>query len=109
MWTTTRIITALLASAGAAAAFLLAPIASADPGDDSTLPSCTNVGSGSEFTGTETTECASPGNVQINAAAPEPDYPYPWDDEFYGPALIMGGGDYGPHGGGGGGGGGGHR
>ena len=47
--------------------------------------------------------------MQINAAAPEPDYPYPWDDEFYGPALIMGGGDYGPHGGGGGGGGGGHR
>jgi hypothetical protein len=24
---------------------------------------------------------------------------YPWDDEFYGPALIIGGGD-GPHGGG---------
>ena len=56
MRTTTRIITPLLASAGAAAAFLLAPVASADPGDDSTLPSCTNVGSGSEFTGTETTE-----------------------------------------------------
>ena len=25
-------------------------------------------------------------------------YPYPWDDEFYGPALIIGGGD-GYHGG----------
>ena len=53
-----------------------------------------------------TTECATPGNVQIAATAPEPDYPYPWDDEFYGPALIMGPNE-GPHGGGGGGGG--HR
>jgi hypothetical protein len=31
-------------------------------------------------------------------------YPYPWDDEFYGPALIVGGGDWGYHGMGGGGG-----
>jgi hypothetical protein len=36
-------------------------------------------------------------------AAPDvPAYPYPWDDEFYGPALIMAGG-FGTHGGGGGG------
>ena len=28
----------------------------------------------------------------------------PWDDEFYGPALIMGGGAWGTHGMGGGGG-----
>ena len=32
-----------------------------------------------------------------------PHYPYPWDDEFYGPALIMGGGAWGNHGMGGGG------
>jgi hypothetical protein len=101
----------LMAAAGAVAAVLLAPVASADPSDNSTLPTCTDVG-GSELTGTATTECSTPGNVQLNATPPvEPDYPYPWDDEFYGPALIIGGG--GPaHGGpahGGGGGGGGHR
>jgi hypothetical protein len=50
--------------------------------------------------GAGTTECATPGNVQIDATPPEPDYVYPWDDEFYGSALIMGGGE-GPHGGGG--------
>jgi hypothetical protein len=42
--------------------------------------------------GAGTTECATPGNVQLNATPPEPDYPYPWDDEFWGPALIIGGG-----------------
>jgi hypothetical protein len=39
-----------------------------------------------------TTECATPGNVQINATSTEPTYLYPWDDEFYGPALTIGGG-----------------
>jgi hypothetical protein len=38
-----------------------------------------------------TTECATPGNVQIDATPSEPTYLYPWDDEFYGPALIIGG------------------
>ena len=104
----------LIASAGAAASVLLAPVASADPDEVSNLPTCTTTGDGSTATGTTTTECATPGNVQINAAAPDPVYAYPWDDEFYGPALIIGGGNDGPRGGGGGGGhggggGGGHR
>lgn len=93
--------------AGAASAILTAPIAAADD-DTSTLPNCTTVG-GDQDVGTATTECETPGNVQLNATAPDvPAYPYPWDDEFYGPALIIapGGGGYGPHGGGGGGGGG---
>jgi hypothetical protein len=42
-----------------------------------------------------------PGQRPAKRHLPEPDYVYPWDDEFYGPALIMGGGDFGPHGGGG--------
>ena len=42
--------------------------------------------------GAGTTECATPGNVQLNATPPDPTYLYPWDDEFYGPALIIGGG-----------------
>lgn len=96
---------AAIALTAAASAIATAPVAAADP--DSTLPQCTSVG-GDQSVGTATTECATPGNVQLNATAPdEPVYPYPWDDEFYGPALIIGGGDWGPHGTGGGGGG--HR
>ena len=82
---------ALIVVAGAAAAILSAPVALADPGDSATLPSCTDVG-GPTAMGAGTTECATPGNVQLDATPPEPDYPYPWDDEFYGPALIIGGG-----------------
>lgn len=57
--------------------------------------SCTQV-SGSAVIGGDTTECQSPGNVQLNATPEVPDYPYPWADEFYGPALVIGGGGYGP-------------
>jgi hypothetical protein len=80
---------------------IAAPTAGAQTG--STLPQCTNTG-GAVAIGGSTTECATPGNVSINATPAEPTYLYPWDDEFYGPALIMGGGGY-YHGGGGGGGG----
>jgi hypothetical protein len=90
-----RYFTPMVIAAGAAAALLIAPAAVAD----TTLPTCTSVGGVTDM-GAGTTECATPGNVQLNATPPEPDYVYPWDDEFYGPALIMGGGDYGPHGGG---------
>ena len=88
MRTSLRYVTPVLAAAGAASAILAAPTAAADP-TDPTLPQCTSVG-GDETVGTATTECATPGNVQINATAPDvPAYPYPWDDEFYGSALIM--------------------
>src|SRR5258707_5397981 len=90
-----RYFTPMVVAAGAAAAILIAPAAVAD-----TTPTCTSVGGVTDM-GAGTTECATPGNVQINATPPEPDYVYPWDDEFYGSALIMGGGGYGPHGGGG--------
>lgn len=82
----------LIVAAGAAAAILSAPAALADPGDSSALPDCTSVGGVTDM-GAGTTECATPGNVQLNATPPETDYPYPWDDEFWGPALIIGGGD----------------
>lgn len=94
---TLRYFTPLIAAAGAAA-FVAAPAAFAD----TTLPSCTDTG-GAAALGGSTTECASPGNVQINATPAEPTYMYPWDDEFYGPALIIGGfggGGGGGHGGG---------
>jgi hypothetical protein len=82
--------TPLIVAAGAAAAILSAPVALAEPDDSSTLPNCTSVGGVTDM-GAGTTECATPGNVQLNATPPEPVYPYPWDDEFYGPALIIGG------------------
>jgi hypothetical protein len=81
----------LIAAAGAAAAILFAPAAVAQPDDSSSLPSCTDTG-GAEALGGSTTECATPGNIQIDATPAEPTYVYPWDDEFYGPALIIGGG-----------------
>ena len=83
--------TPLIVAAGAAAAILSAPAAVAQPDDSSTLPDCTSVGGVTDM-GAGTTECATPGNVQLNATPPETDYPYPWDDEFWGPALIIGGG-----------------
>jgi hypothetical protein len=92
-----RYLTPLIAAADAATAILTSPAAVAQPGDSSTLPSCTDTG-GAQALGGSTTECATPGNVQIDTTPSEPTYGYPWDDEFYGPALIIGGG-----GGGGGG------
>jgi hypothetical protein len=91
-----RYLTPLIAAAGAAAAFGAAPAAIAD----TTLPSCTDTG-GAQALGGSTTECETPGNVQINATPAEPTYVYPWDDEFYGSALVIGGFGGGGHGGGG--------
>ncbi|RDH75005.1 hypothetical protein DVS77_29180 [Mycolicibacterium moriokaense] len=100
MRTPQRLAISVLCAAGAAAAIAAAPIAAADPN----LPNCESVGGDDQSVGTETTECSTPGNVQLNATAPDvPVYPYPWDDEFYGPAMIIGGGAWGNHGMGGGG------
>ncbi|GAB7068396.1 hypothetical protein H7J06_30855 [Mycobacterium hodleri] len=88
----TRYLIGLIASAGAAAAVVVAPAASADPTEVSNPPACTSTGQVGE-TGTSTTECQTPGNVEISAAAPDvPTWSYPWDDDFYGPALVIGGG-----------------
>ena len=88
-----------LIAAGVAAGICGAPLAAAD-----TQPNC-EVVAGSATVGDQTTECSTPGNVQLNASPEITDYPYPWGDEFYGPAMIVGGGGYGGggHGGGGGG------
>lgn len=97
MRTTLHRLTPLIAAAGIAGALAAAPIASAQPANP-TLPQCTDTG-GAQAIGGTTTECVTPGNVSINATPAEPTYLYPWDDEFYGPALIIGGGGF--HGGGG--------
>ena len=55
------------AGAGLAAALCAAPLASAEPGaDNPLLPGCEVTG-GSSILGGQTTDCASPGNVQIDA------------------------------------------
>lgn len=84
--------------AGICIATLAAPVAVAQTG--STLPQCTDTG-GAEAIGGSTTECATPGNVSIDATPAQTQFLYPWSDEFYGPALMMGG-DEGYRGGGGG-------
>ncbi len=89
----TRYLIGVIASAGVAAAVVVAPVASADPTEVSNQPACTTAGGGGT-TGTGITQCQTPGNVEITATAPDvPTYLYPWDDEFYGPALIIGRGD----------------
>jgi hypothetical protein len=88
----TRFLLGVIAVAGAATAIVVAPAASADPTEISNQPACTSVPGGGS-TGTGITQCQTPGNVQISAEAPDvPAYVYPWDDEFYGPALIIGNG-----------------
>jgi hypothetical protein len=88
----TRYLIGVIASTGAAAAVIVAPVASADPTEVANPPACRSTGGGGT-TGTALTQCQTPGNVQISAEAPDvPTYLYPWDDEFYGPALIIGGG-----------------
>ena len=52
----------LAAAAGVAAALAAAPTAAANP----LLPGCESMG-GSAVIGGQTTDCASPGNVQIDA------------------------------------------
>ena len=83
-------LTPLTAAAGAAATMIYAPAAVGQPDDSSPLPACTDTGGGDSLGGS-TTECATPGNVQIDATPPAQTYMNPWDDEFYGPALIFGG------------------
>jgi hypothetical protein len=94
---TLRYLTPLIAAAGFAS-LAAAPIVSAQT--NPTLPSCVGTG-GAVAEGGSTTECATPGNVEINSTPSEPMDAYPWDDAFYGPALIfgVGGNGGGGHGG----------
>lgn len=62
MQSTRQSLTLLAAGVGMAAALATAPLAVAD----SQLPSCETTG-GSSVLGGQTTDCASPGNVQIDA------------------------------------------
>jgi hypothetical protein len=70
-----RSISALVGAGAAAAAIAVAPAASAAP----TGQTCTYVGSG-------TTQCQSPGNVQINS---DHQVTYPYQFPFYGNVLLF--------------------
>jgi hypothetical protein len=73
----------LLAAAGAAAAVAAAPLALADPPANPLLPQCVDTG-GSAVIGGQTTECATPGNTQIDATPEVPEYGmFPWDDDYF--------------------------
>ena len=77
-----RSLASAFVAAAAAAAMAFAPAAAA-------APHCVDVGP-------TTTQCQTPGNVEISAEAPDvPTWSYPWDDEFYGSALVIGGGERG--------------
>lgn len=70
-----RSLSLLLAAGAASAAIAAAPAASAAP----TGLTCT-------YTGTSTTQCQSPGNVQINSDQP---VTYPYQFPFYGNVLLF--------------------
>ncbi len=70
-----RSISALVAAGAASAAIAVAPAASAAP----TGQTCTYVGA-------QTTQCQSPGNVQINS---DRDVTYPYQFPFYGNVLLF--------------------
>jgi len=103
MRTTLRFLTPLVAAAGAAVAILAAPAASAQPAPEpapapapaqeqrpqaSGLPQCVNEG-GSAALGGSATECATPGNVQINDTPAQQEYVGPWGDMWGGDGLFF--------------------
>jgi len=104
MRTTLRFFTPLFVAAGAAAAILAAPAASAQPApapepapapaqeqrpaQASGLPQCVNEG-GSAALGGSSTECATPGNVQINDTPAQQEYVGPWGDMWGGDGLFF--------------------
>jgi hypothetical protein len=72
-------LTGLVLTGGAALAIAAAPPALANP----ELPQCIQTG-GSSVEGGQTTECATPGNVEIDSTPPQPSYGmFPWDDDFF--------------------------
>jgi hypothetical protein len=104
MRTTLRYFSPLVAAAGAVAAILAAPAASAQPAPTpapapapeqeqrpvqaSGLPQCVSTG-GAEALGGSSTECATPGNVQINDTPAQQEYVGPWGNMFGGDGFFF--------------------
>lgn len=81
MRTSLRYLTPFAVAAGIGAAVLAAPAATAQP-------NCVTTGQGAF--GGSTTQCSSPGNTQIVTSPGQTNYLYPWNDYYYGPALVFG-------------------
>jgi len=81
-----RFLTPAVAAASAAAAILAAPVASATPAPG--LPQCVDTG-GAEAIGGSTTECATPGNVQIDSTPGQQEFVGPWGDMWGGDGLFF--------------------
>lgn len=75
----------LLIPAAAAAALFAAPVAGAEPAPG--LPQCVNTG-GAAAEGGSNTECATPGNVEINST-PGDEFTGPWGDMWGEPGLFF--------------------
>ena len=79
----------VVVAAAAIAPLAALPVASAD------TQLITNCPQPSESNGVilsdTVTDCSNSGNVAINSSPELPVYPYPWDDAFYGSALLIGG------------------
>jgi hypothetical protein len=86
MRTTLRYLTPLAVAAGAAAAILAAPAASAEPAPG--LPQCVSEG-GAEAIGGSATQCATPGNVQIVDTPAQQEFVGPWGDMWGEPGLFF--------------------
>jgi len=79
----------IIGAAGAAAAIASAPTAAAEPNEPNPLlPQCVDTG-GSAALGGSNTECATPGNVQIDSTPAVPEIEGPWGDMFGGEGYFF--------------------
>ncbi|MGV0716068.1 hypothetical protein ABQE93_11755 [Mycolicibacterium sp. XJ662] len=85
MRTTFRYLTPVFAAGGLAAAMLLAPAAAAQGGEEDLLPKCVDTGGAAALGGSDT-ECATPGNVSIDATPAEVG---PWGDMWGGEGFFF--------------------
>ncbi|KUH95220.1 hypothetical protein AU189_24205 [Mycolicibacterium acapulense] len=88
MRTTLRYLAPLIAAGGIAAALAAASPAAAEPAPNPTLPQCVDTG-GAQAIGGSTTECASPGNVSIDATPAQQEYVGPWGSMWEGDGFFF--------------------
>ena len=92
MRTTLRFLAPVIAAGGIAAALAAAPLAGAqpapNPAPNPTLPQCVDTG-GAQAIGGSTTECATPGNVSINATPAQQEYVGPWGSMWEGDGFFF--------------------
>ncbi|WP_094286902.1 hypothetical protein [Mycobacterium lehmannii] len=92
MRTTLRYLAPLIAAGGLAAALAAASPAAAEPAPapapNPTLPQCVDTG-GAQAIGGSTTECATPGNVSIDATPAQQEYVGPWGSMWEGDGFFF--------------------